>query len=107
MKACGSRAIGSPYSPKYSCPSHSLPEPKARPYPTSRKVQTPMQRSAKFLMRMFVTFLERMEPASSMPKPAWWGMASWSEREGADLEDTDDAAHAQDEEGVKIVPEVE
>ena len=45
----------------------------ARYFPQDRSTtaEIPTQRSAKFLMRMFVTFLLLMEPASRKPNPAF------------------------------------
>ena len=47
-----------------------LPSPNAKAKPQMKKDKPPKQRSAKFLIRIFVTFLLLTEPASINPKPA-------------------------------------
>ena len=56
---------------KFSYPMNGLPAPKANPNPQRKKDNPPKQRSAKFFIRMFVTFLLRTDPASIKPKPAF------------------------------------
>ena len=55
---------------KFSYPMKGLPAPNANANPQRKKDNPPKQRSAKFFIKMFVTFLLRTDPASMKPKPA-------------------------------------
>ena len=54
-----------PLSPTYSLPTLNI-----RPKPTAQNARLPNEKSSRFFMQMFTTFLARVRPASSRQKPA-------------------------------------